>query len=785
MDRRQFVWNSAAGLAALSANLANPNPLGGNAMASPPAIETLPGTEPLTWTDDLSVKMMDGAHRYIERKIDESVRTRQRHWTRETSSREAYEKSVEANRRRFLEKIGVVDTRLPVVMERCADDSDPELVAETAAYRVYSVRWPVLDGVHGEGLLLQPQRAPVAQIVALSDADETPEQFVGLAPGLERETQFARRLAESGCLVIVPTLIDRAVRWPDTPDGKRRVDHGITHREWIYRQAFHMGRHIIGYEVQKVLAAVDWFQKQAPEVPVGVAGYGEGGLLAFYSAAADTRIQAAWVSGYFSSRQRVWSEPIYRNVWGLLEEFGDAELATLIAPRGLVVEYSACPQVKGQKGDVVTPDFHTVAAEFERVGTLLPSGFQPRELIRGPGDGLVGPGSRPALEALLKLLHAGAPVHASGPSPVDARKSFDPAARQDSQVEELENRVQAMVENSDHVRAEFWFDKFLPDFETEAWSMSLRFPPLSPEPFIKGAAWYRDNLWNEVLGKLTEPMLPPNPRTRKVYDKERWVGYEVVLDVWEDVFAWGILLIPKDLQPGQRRSVVVCQHGRQGLPKDVIEEGGTGEAYYRQFAARLAERGFVTFAPHALYRGEDRYRYLSRKGNGVKASLFSFIIAQHDQMLRWLQTLPFVDPQRIAFYGLSYGGEAAVRVPAVLENYCLSICSGDYNAWTRKVAATDYPNGFMSSVEWEMPYFNMGNTFDYAELAALIFPRPFMVERGHHDGVARDRFVAYEYATIRWLYEQYGFADRTEIEYFNGGHTIHCEGTFAFLEKHL
>jgi hypothetical protein len=485
MDRRQFVWSSAAGLAALTASRANPNPPGRNPLVSPPAIQTLTGTEPLTWTDDLSVKMMDGAHQYIERKIDESVRTRQRHWTREAFSREAYEKSVEPNRRRFLEKIGVVDTRLPAVMERCAHDSDPELVAETATYRVYIVRWPVLDGVHGEGLLLQPKRPPVAQIVALSDADETPEQLVGLAPGLERETQFARRLAESGCLVIVPTLIDRAVRWPDTPDGKLRVDHGITHREWIYRQAFHMGRHIIGYEVQKILAAVDWFHKQAPDVPVGVAGYGEGGLLAFYSAAADTRIQAAWASGYFSSRQRVWSEPIYRNVWGLLEEFGDAELATLIAPRGLVVEYCACPQVKGQKGDLVTPDFQTVAAEFERIGTLLPSGFQPRELIRGPGDGLVRPGSKQALEALLKLLRAGAPVHASGSSPVDARKSFDPAARQDRQVEELEKRVQAMVENSDHVRAEFFFDKFLPDFETEAWSMSLRFPRLSPEPSSK------------------------------------------------------------------------------------------------------------------------------------------------------------------------------------------------------------------------------------------------------------------------------------------------------------
>ena len=113
-----------------------------------------------------------------------------------------------------------------------------------------------------------------------------------------------------------------------------------THREWIYRQAFHMGRHVIGYEVQKVLAVVDWFkQKRGSTVKVGVAGYAEGGLVAFYAAAVDTRIDAALVSGYFDSRQRVWSEPIYRNVWGLLHEFGDAELATLIAPRGLVVEY--------------------------------------------------------------------------------------------------------------------------------------------------------------------------------------------------------------------------------------------------------------------------------------------------------------------------------------------------------------------------------------------------------------------------------------------------------------
>jgi hypothetical protein len=60
-----------------------------------------------------------------------------------------------------------------------------------------------------------------------------------------------------------------------------------------------------------------------------------------------------------------------------------------------------------------------------------------------------------------------------------------------------------------------------------------------------------------------------------------------------------------------------------------------------------------------------------------------------------------------------------------------------------------------------------------------------MVERGHHDGVAPDQWVAYEYAKTRWLYAQYGLSDRTRIEFFNGGHTINGHGTFEFLREQL
>ena len=68
--------------------------------------------------------------------------------------------------------------------------------------------------------------------------------------------------------------------------------------------------------------------------------------------------------------------------------------------------------------------------------------------------------------------------------------------------------------------------------------------------------------------------------------------------------------------------------------------------------------------------------------------------------------------------------------------------------------------------------FDLGNTFNYAEMAALIAPRPFMVERGHDDGVGLDEYVAFEYAKVRRLYARLGIADRTEIEFFAGGHEI-------------
>ncbi len=120
-----------------------------------------------------------------------------------------------------------------------------------------------------------------------------------------------------------------------------------------------------------------------------------------------------------------------------------------------------------------------------------------------------------------------------------------------------------------------------------------------------------------------------------------------------------------------------------------------------------------------------------------------------------------------------------MRVPAIVTDYCLSICSANFNERVDKNASTRNPRSYAETGEYAIFEFDLGSTFNYAEMAALIAPRPFMVEHGHFDGVSDDWTTAYEYAKVRYLYAaKLSLAERTEMERFVGLHTINGNGTF-------
>ena len=747
--------------------------------------ETYPGTKPLTVEGDIASEMIDGIDRFLLDELEHSIEARAKHWDRDLSGPEAYEKSIEPNRKRLAHIVGLRDPRVPFAgPELVGTTTQPALVGRGSNFQVYAIRWPAFGDVHGEGLLLVPTEGqPIADVVAIPDADQLPEEIVGLVDGVAEKSQFARRLAENGCRVIVPVLIDRQTQRRAPPGRQGRAE--LTNREYVYRSAFELGRHLIGYELQKVLAAVDWFAKEAGKTDpkIGVIGYGEGGLLALYAGALDTRIDAACVSGYFGSRQRVWTEPIDRNVFGLLEQFGDAEVASLVAPRVLIVDSAPGPQLTlpsngGAPAELTWHTTQSIRAEKQRLFRWmneLPTRANGRQFAsdrmlidEGPASSICG---ARALLSFLKQLARHDTVKTSHDAVEHFRKQFDPAIRQQRQIHEIDRHNQALLAESPYVRA-----KFMEKLDKS-----------SLAAYEKSVESYRDVFRHEVVGHFDRELLPANPRSRKAYDEEKWTGYEVMLDVFPNVFAYGVLCVPKNIPAGEKRPVVVCQHGLEGRPQDVIT--GNHRAYH-DFAAKLAERGFITFAPQNIYIFRDRFRTLQRKANPIKKTLFSIMVPQHQQIVNWLKSLPMVDDERIAFYGLSYGGKSAMRIPPLVTDYCLSICSADFNEWVRKNASSRHNFSYVWTGEYEIFEWDLGSTFNYAEMAALICPRPFMVERGHFDGVGTDEWVGYEFGKVRHLYAaRLGIPDRCEIEWFYGDykgiHTINGQGTFAFLHKHL
>jgi len=736
-------------------------------LTSPLTAQSLPGTKPLETKDDLAKVMVEGIGKYLDREIAASFEKRKEYWKPDLSAEQAFQKSVTPNRERLKKLIGLVDQRLPVKMEYVASKDQPALIAlldinMIVKYSVYTVRWPVLPGVDGEGLLLEPEGEVKFNAVVIPDADWTPEMVAGLAPGLAPEAQFGRVLAEKGWRVIIPTIIDRKDTWSGSPSIKRGTNQ--PHREFVYRMAYEMGRHIIGYELQRILAVVDWYSAEYPKIGVRVAGYGEGGLLASYAAAVDPRIGGTFLSGYFSPRQGLAEEPIYRNVWGLLQEFDDARI---VAMNGAAyrVEYAPWPDVKGPPhprvgrfgaapGALTTPNpLEVVRKEFERMREFSPVAKTHvfKEAIKGVPFSSATPPEHP------------------WPAAKDRRLNFDPAPRQQRQFDQLVDYTQKLMPEAVKKRQDFFWN---------------RLDTSSADKYQKSTQPMRNHFENEIIGKLPTPTMPMNPRTRLIYDTPKWKGYEVVLDLYEDVICYGILLVPNDIKPGEKRPVVVCQHGLEGRPTDVCNPNKK-TTYYNSFGAQLADKGYVVFAPQNPYIFGNQFRQLVRKGHPLKLSLYSFIVAQHERILDWLTTLPYVDATRIAFYGLSYGGKVAMRIGALVGRYCVVICSGDFNEWIWKNITLDWGGSYMFTTEYDMYEFDLGNTFNYAEMAGLIAPRPFMVERGHNDGVGLDEYVAFEYAKVRRLYAKLGLPERTAIEFFQGGHEIHGQGTFAFLQRFL
>jgi dienelactone hydrolase len=743
--------------------------------------ETLPGTKLLlNLAEDPAAEMVAGIDRFALSLLAEAAEQRHaRHWSQADSKSQNLEYLQQQLGMQYLHTEWS-ETEGTLLSEPHALVGD-ELAVEREEPVIRNIRWPVTrhpapqlrhaTTLWWEGLLIQSREPSDRLAIIIPDADESIERVAGLTREKGQGAELARHLVNSGCLVVVMQLVSRDV-----------MPHGhveLTHREYLHRAAFELGMTLTAYELSAVQRLLDLMGKKKN----ALIGLGEGGRTALFAAALDERIDATIVAGYYGPRDTCWQEPLDRNLFGVYERFADAELAAMVAPRKLWIDPSPKYRVElatrgGAPADWQSPTREAAIAELQRLDNFCSTigcSTSNIQLLDEPID------DQASIRIIVEELELEPRLAAMEWPPMEEeRASSMREARLRRIIAGIDSHSQAVLEECDYARVKYLNIGLERDDLADG---SNRVDVKTLDDYTASIERFRTRFDEEVIGRISRSLLPPNARSRLAYHGNGWSGYDVVLDVFPEVMSYGVLLVPEGIAAGEQRPVVVCQHGLEGRPQDTFH----GDHYaYHDFAAKLAERGFVVFAPQNPYIGQDRFRALQRKLNPIGKSLFSVITPQHQQLINWLSGLDFVDRSRIAFYGLSYGGKSAMRLPALLPEYCLSICSADFNDWVWKNASTRTPYSYVGTGEYEIFEFDLGHRFNYAEMAALIAPRPFMVERGHFDGVAPDDRVAKEFARVRFLYAaRLGIAERCQIEWFVGPHTIHGQGTFDFLHQHL
>ena len=245
------------------------------------AADPLPGTKPLEMQGDLAEQMVAGIDRFLLSEIAESVGKRPRHWKRDASSPAKYNESVAPNRARLAKMIGAADPREKVDGDRAARHHLASRRWSAAAKT--SRRLPCAGRPCGactaRGCCWCPSSSrPWPTWWPFPTPIKRPSNWRA-APGIAPESQFARRLAESGCRVLIPAL-DRS--------GRRRCRPFRVARRISRIASFCIGRRSKWAGTSSATKCKRSWPPSigSPTTParaiaaIGVIGYGEGGLLA-------------------------------------------------------------------------------------------------------------------------------------------------------------------------------------------------------------------------------------------------------------------------------------------------------------------------------------------------------------------------------------------------------------------------------------------------------------------------------------------------------------------------
>lgn len=246
----------------------------------------------------------------------------------------------------------------------------------------------------------------------------------------------------------------------------------------------------------------------------------------------------------------------------------------------------------------------------------------------------------------------------------------------------------------------------------------------------------------------------------------------VLMDVPPGTAIWSVLARPRGLE-GLRPAVLFLPGNDATAERLVFDKD-----YHHGVVRELARSGFIVMAPLVPAVDPRDKAELHVRALNSGWTLRAIEQWELEAALDYLLSLNGVDTGHVGLYGISAGGERALRLAALDPRPDAVIISGfiaDRAAWwfDRQLLPEHAVNALPG-----MPEF-----FDDRNFLVLIHPRPLGIEVGEHD----PRYAASQemVTELRTLYERTGTPERLSFLGFAGDHEISLATTAPFLERWL
>ena len=284
----------------------------------------------------------------------------------------------------------------------------------------------------------------------------------------------------------------------------------------------------------------------------------------------------------------------------------------------------------------------------------------------------------------------------------------------------------------------------------------------------------------EMLSLVDVPLDEPRPSLNVTIvdsiQRETHRIYKLHYESLPNLYVPADLYLPKTISELRPAILYLCGHAR------------TQKVHYQAHARRFAELGFVCLIVETIQWGEVRGEHWGCYANGWfhwYSRGYTPAGVEVWNAMRGLDLLtqrPEVDAERLGVTGISGGGAQSWFVAAADERIkaVAPVCGAS------TVKAHVHTRTVDGHCDCMMPINTYG--WDFADVAALIAPRPLLIAQANRDGLNTIESVRDIYYDLDHIYNLYDASDVLSLVETPGGHSYHKtsrQKIFSFFIKHL